>query len=107
MSTGKTELLCVSKENINFDSIVLQGQEIRPHSHCRYLDIMIDSKSNFPVQLNKVLSDMATAIRSIYLIHYQLPLKARLMLFESPGLSHLTFSALFFSQLEFLCNAAN
>ena len=82
MNTGKTELLCVSKENENFDPIVFQGQEIKPQSHCRYLGLMIDSKLNFHIQLNKVLSNMATAIRSIYLIRYQLPLNARLMLFN-------------------------
>ena len=40
----KIELLCVSKENENFDPIVFWGQEIKPESHCRYLGIMIDSK---------------------------------------------------------------
>ena len=44
---------------------------------------------------------MATAISSIYLIRYQLPLKARMMLFKSLVLSHLTFSALFFQNLKF------
>ena len=101
MNTGKTELLCVSKEHENFDPIVFRGQEIKPQSHCRYLSIIIDSKLNFHVQLNKVLSNMATAIRSIYLLRYQLPLEARLMLFKSLVLSHLTFSALFFQNLIF------
>ena len=101
MNTGKTEILCVSKENENFNPIVYRGQEIKPQSHCRYLGIMIDSKLNFHVELNKVLSNMATAIRSIYLIRYRLPLKARLMLFNSLVLSHLTFSALFFQNLKF------
>ena len=90
-----------SKENENFNPIVYRGQEIKPQSHCRYLGIMIDSKLNFHVQLNKVLSNVATAIRSIYLIHYRLPLKARLMLFKSLVLSHLTFSTLFFQNLKF------
>ena len=44
---------------------------------------------------------MATAIRSIYIIYFQLPLKARLLLFKSVVLSHLTFSALFFQNLNF------
>ena len=101
MNTVKTELLCVSKENENFEPIVFRGQEIKPQSHCRYLGIIIDSKLNFHVQLNKVLSNMATAIRSIFLLRYQLPLKARLMLFKSLVLSHLTFSALFFPNLNF------
>ena len=101
INTGKTELLCVSKEREKFDPIVFRGQEIKSQSHCRYLGIIIDSKLNFHVQLNKVLSNMATAIRSIYLLRYQLPLEARLMLFKSLVLSHLTFSALFFQNLSF------
>ena len=101
MNTGKTELLCVSKKHENFDPIIFRGQEIKPQSHCRYLGIIIDSKLNFHVQLNNVLSNMATAIRSIYLLRYQLPLEARLMLFKSLVLSHLTFSALFLQKLNF------
>ena len=104
MNTVKTELLCVSKKNESFDPIVFRGQEIKPQSHFRYLGITIDSKLNFHVQLNKVLSNMATAIRSIYLIRYQcyqLPLKVRLMLFKSLVLSHLTFSAVSFQHLNF------
>ena len=96
MNTGKTELLCVSKENEKFDPLVFRGQEIKPQNHCRYLGIMIDSKLNFHVQLDKVLSNMGTAIRSIYLIYNQLPLKSRLI-FESLILSHLT-SVLYFSR---------
>ena len=101
MNSGKTALLCVSEEDENFDPIVFRGQEIKLQSHCRYLGMIVDSKLNFHVQLNKVLSNMATAIRSIYLIRYQLPLNARLMLFKSLVLSHLTFSALFFQNLNF------
>ena len=101
MNTGKTELLCVSKEHENFDPIVFRGQEIKPQSRCRYLGIINDSKLNFHVQLNKVPSNMAAVIRSIYFLRYQLPLEARLMLFKSLVLSHLTFSALFFQNLNF------
>ena len=61
---------------------------------------MIDSKLNFHVQLKKVLSNMTTAIRSIYFLRYQLPLKARLMLLKSLIFSHLTFSALSFQNLN-------
>ena len=67
MKTDKTKLLCLSKENENFDPIVFRGQEIKLQIHCRYFGIKIDSKTNFHVQLNKVLSNMVTAIRSIYL----------------------------------------
>ena len=35
MNIGKTELLCASKENENFDPTVFRGQEIKTQSHCR------------------------------------------------------------------------
>ena len=101
MIAGKTEFFYVSKETENFDPIVFRGQEIMPQNHCKYLIIMIDSKLNFHVQLNKVLSSMATAMTSVNLTRYQLPLKARLMLFKPLVLSHLTFSALFFQNFNF------
>ena len=44
---------------------------------------------------------MATVTRFIYFHRYQLPLKARLIVFKSLFLSHLTFSALFFQILNF------
>ena len=40
----------------------------------------------------------------LQVIRYHLPLNARLMLFKSLVLSRLTFSALFFSELEFQCS---
>ena len=101
MNTGKIELLCVSKENENFHPLVFRGQEIKPQNHCRYLGTKIDSKLNFQVQLKKVLSNTATEIRSISFIRYQLPLKARLMLFKSLVLSQLTISSLFIQNLNF------
>ena len=39
---------------------------------------------------------MALAIRSIYLVRNQIPLKARINLFRSLVLSHLEFSAIVF-----------
>ena len=42
---------------------------------------------------------MASAIRSLHLIRYQVPLKTRINLFKSLVLSHLDFSAVFFQNL--------
>ena len=105
MNTGKTELLCVSKEHENIDPIVFRGQEIKPQNYCRYLGIIIDSKLNFHVQLNKVLSNMATAMRSIYLLRYQSGSTIDAIQIPSPFSFNIQSS--FFSELEFLCNSAN
>ena len=69
IKTVKTELLCVSKENQNFDPIVFRGQEVKPQSHCRYFGIMIDFLLNLHVQLNKVLSQPLDPYTS-YVISY-------------------------------------
>ena len=61
---------------------------------------MIDNNQNFDIQLNKTLTKMANAIRSIYLVRHFLPLKARIGLFKSLVLSHLNFSAVFFQSLS-------
>ena len=60
---------------------------------------MIDRNLQFHAQLNKMLAKMATAIRSIYLVRHQIPLKARIILFKSLVLSHLNFSAIFLQSL--------
>ena len=75
------------------------GIFIEPKTSCRYLGIMIDNNLNFDIQLNKTLTKMANAIRSIYLVRHFLPLKARIVLFKSLVLSHLNFSAIFFQSL--------
>ena len=107
MNTGKTELLCVSKDNENFDPEVFRGQEIKPQSHCRYLGIIIDSKFNMHVQLNKVLLNMATAIRSIYLFMLSVTFESTIDAVQTPGAFSFNIQSSIFSELEFLCNAAN
>ena len=79
------------------------GIFIEPKTICRYLGIMIDNNLNFDIQLNKTLTKMANAIRSIYLVRHFLPLKARIGLFKSLVLSHLNFSDIFFNRC-WLCN---
>ena len=56
---------------------------------------MIDNNLNFDIQLNKMLTKMANAIRSIYLVRHFLPLKARIGLLKSLVSSRLNFSAFF------------
>ena len=90
LNRDKTELLYFSKEKQEFSDLEFRGEKIKPLSDCRYLGIQIDNNLNFKKQLNKCLSKMACGIRSIYLIRHQVPLYARIMLFKSLVLSHLT-----------------
>ena len=76
------------------------GVFIDPKTSCRHLGTMIDKNLTFDIQLNKTLTKMANAIRSIYLASHPLPLKARIRFFKSIVLSHLNFSAVFFQSLS-------
>ena len=62
----------------------------------RYLGVIIDRELTYQNQLYKFISKRASAIRSLYLVRYQVPLKTRINLFKSLVLSHLDFSAIFF-----------
>ena len=72
--------------------ISFKGEVIKPAHVCRYLGVQFDSNLTFEIHLNSVLSKMANAIRSLYLVINQIPLKVRIDLFKSVVLSHLSFN---------------
>ena len=72
---------------------------LKPIDECGYLGVILDKDLTYQKQLNNVISKIALAIRSIYLVRNQIPLKARINLFRSLVLSHLEFSAIFFQNL--------
>ena len=74
-----------------------KGEVIKPAHACRFLGVQIDSNLTFENHLNSVLSKMANAIRSIYLVSKknQIPLKVRIDVFKSVVLSPLSFSGVF------------
>ena len=76
-----------------------KGEVIKPAHAGRYLLVQIDSNLTFENHLNSVLSKMANAIRSLYLVINQIPLKVRIDVFKSNVLSHLSFSGVFFQTL--------
>ena len=55
----------------------------------------IDSNLNFENRLNSVLSKMTNAIRSLYLVRKQIPLKVIIDVFKTVELSHLFLSEVF------------
>ena len=77
----------------------IKGEVIKPAHACRYLGVQIDSILTFENNLNSVLSKMANAIRSLYLVKNQIPLKVRNDVFKSVVLSHLSFSGVFLQTL--------
>ena len=76
-----------------------KGEVIKTAHACSYLGVQIDSNLTFENNLNSVLSKMANAIRSLYLVRNQIPLKVRIDVFKSVVLSHLSFSGVFLPAL--------
>ena len=100
LNEKKTELMVFRNEKLPIiETVDLKGHRLEASEKCRYLGVIIDRELTYQNQLNKVISKMASAIRSLYLVRYQVPLKTRLNLFKSLVLSHLDFSAIFFQNL--------
>ena len=99
LNTNKTELIFFSRDNSDFGSFYYKNEVLTTQKSCRYLGI--DRNLSFEEKLNKTLKKRAHAIRSIYLIRDQVPLTTRILLLKSLVLSHLSFSAIFFS--KFIC----
>ena len=69
LNRDKTEVVVFSKSGESkIEQFHYNGIFIEPKTNCRYLGIMIDNNLNFDIQLNKTLTKMANAIRSIYLV---------------------------------------
>ena len=86
----------------NSDPEFFKGEVIKPAHACGYLGVQIDSNLTFESHLNSVLSKMANAIRSLYLVWNQIPLKVRIYVFKSvvlSVLSHISFSGVFVQTL--------
>ena len=95
LNADKTEMLFFTDHTNSDSEISFKGEVIKPAHACRYLGVQIDSNLTFENHLNTVLSKMANAIRSLYLVRNQIPLKVRIDVFKSVVLSHLSFSGVF------------
>ena len=97
LNEKKTELMVFRNEKLPIiETVDFKGHRLEASEKCRYLGVIIDRELTYQNQLNKVISKMASAITSLYLVRYQVPLKTRINLFKSLVLSHLDFSAIFF-----------
>ena len=86
--------------NTNSDpEFSFKGDVIKPARACLYLGVQIDSYLTFENHLISVFSKMANAIRSLYLVRNQIPLKVRIEIFKSVVLSHLSFSGVLLQAL--------
>ena len=100
LNEEKKELMVFRNEKLPiFETVDFKGHRLEASEKCRYLSVKIDRELIYQNQLNKVVSKMASEIRSLYLVRYQVPLKTRINLFKSLFLSYLDFSAIFFQNL--------
>ena len=80
LNKGKTEIMVFKNEK----SPAVNCLEYKSHSlkltdECRYLGVILDKELKYQKQPNNVISKMALAIRSIYLVRNQITLKARII----------------------------
>ena len=99
LNADKTEMLFFTNHTNSDPEFSFKGEVIKSAHACRYLGVQIDSILTFENHLNSVLSKMANAIRSLYLVRNQIPLKVRIDVFKSVVLSHLSFSGVFLQTL--------
>ena len=99
LNADKTEMLFFTNHTNSHPEFSFKGEVIRPAHACRYLGVQIDSNLTFENHLNSLLSKMANAIRSLYLVRNQILLKVRIDVLMSVVLSHLSFSAVFLQTL--------
>ena len=68
LNADKTEMLFFTNHTNSDPEFSIKGEVIKPAHACRFLGVQIDSNLNFENHLNSVLSKMANAIRSLYLV---------------------------------------
>ena len=97
LNEEKMEIMVFRNEKLPIiEPVNFKGHRLEASEKGRYLGVIIDRELTYQNQLNKVISKMASAIRSLYLVRYQIPLNTRINLFKSLALSHLDFSSIFF-----------
>ena len=68
----KTDVILFKYTNSD-PEFTFKGEVIKPGYACRYLGVQIDSNLTFENHLISVLSKMANAIPSLYLVRNQIP----------------------------------
>ena len=80
----------------NCQLLWIENHLLKPTDESTCLDVIFAEELTYQKQLNNMIRKMAIAIRSIYLVRSQIPLKAPIDLFKSVVLSDLELSAKFF-----------
>ena len=99
LNADKKEMTFFANYTNSDPEFPFKSKVIKPAHACRYLEVQIDSNLTFESHLNSVLSKMANAIRSLYLVRNQIPLKVSIDVFKSVVPSRLSFSGVFLQTL--------
>ena len=99
LNADETEMLFFTNRIISDPEFSFKSKVIKPALACCYLGVQIDSNLNFENHLNSVLSKMANANRSSYLVRNQIPLEVRIDVVKSVVLSSSFFSGVFLPTL--------
>ena len=95
INAAKTELLLFTNSRdvtpSNTD-VVLNGTPVGYVDHARFLGVIIDSKFNFKLHINNVVTKVSKHGGILYKIRNNLPLPARIMYYNSFVLPYLTFN---------------
>ena len=80
LNEEKMELMVFRNEKLPIiDTVDFKEHRLEASEKCRYLCVIINRELTYQNQLNKVISKMASAIRSLYLVRYQVPLKTTII----------------------------
>ena len=83
LNEEKTEVVVFRNRKFPIiETVDFKGHRLEVSEKCSYLGVIIDRELTYQNKL-KVISKMASSIRSLQLVRYQVPLKARINLFKS------------------------
>ena len=103
LNGSKTEFITFSRKNDkrqnDSETVVVGSTVIKKESECKYLGITIDQHLSFQTQVKKVLKNMAVGIKTIESVQQKFPTTVLVMLFHALVISHLEYSALYFTQI--------
>ena len=79
LNDGKTGIRVFKNEMLpTVKCVEFKSHALKPIDECRYLGVILDKELTYKKQLNNMISNLGLAVRSIYLVRNQLPLKARI-----------------------------
>ena len=78
LNEEKMELMVFRNEKLPIiETVDFKGHRVEASDKSNFLGVIIDRELTYQNQLHKVISKMASAVTSLYLVRYHVPLKTR------------------------------